>query len=112
MRPKIVEVSMYKDGEFRDHELFGLKTSKCVSIVRVDGDLYFANSSYFEDEVLELVSEKRKLKVVIFDFEWMNNIDSSGLQMVENLVERLQKMGIKVYMADVRVRVTEKMHLT
>lgn len=112
MRPKIVEVSMYKDGEFRDHELFGLKTSKCVSIVRVDGDLYFANASYFEDEVLELVSEKRKLKVVIFDFEWMNNIDSSGLQMIENLVERLQKMGIKVYMADVRVRVTEKMHLT
>jgi len=42
----------------------------------------------------------------------MNNIDSSGLQMVENLVDRLQKMNIKVYMADVRVRVTEKFHLT
>jgi MFS superfamily sulfate permease-like transporter len=42
----------------------------------------------------------------------MNNIDSSGLQMVSNLVERLQKMNIKVYMSDVRVRVTEKFHLT
>jgi MFS superfamily sulfate permease-like transporter len=77
MRPKIVEVSMYKDGEYRDCELFGLKTSKCVSVVRVDGDVYFANSGYFEDEVLELVSEKEKLKAIIFDFEWMNNIDSS-----------------------------------
>lgn len=112
MRPKIVEVSMYKDWEYRDHELFWLKTSNCVSIVRVDGDLYFANSSYFEDKVLELVSEKSKLKVIIFDFEWMNNIDSSGLQMISNLVERLQKMNIKVYMSDVRVRVTEKFHLT
>jgi anti-anti-sigma regulatory factor len=62
--------------------------------------------------VLELVSEKSKLKVIIFDFEWMNNIDSSGLQMISNLVERLQKMHIKVYMSDVRVRVTEKFHLT
>lgn len=112
MRPKIVEVSMYKDGEYRDHELFWLKTSKCVSIVRVDWDLYFANAGYFEDQVLDLVSEKNKLKVIIFDFEWMNNIDSSGLKMLENLVERLQKMHIKVYMADVRVRITQKMHAT
>lgn len=112
MRPKIVEVSMYKDGEYRDHELFGLKTSKCVSIVRVDGDLYFANASYFEDAILDLVTEKTKLKVIIFDFEWMNNIDSSGLKMIENLVDRLKKLWLKVYMADVRVRVTEKFHLT
>jgi anti-anti-sigma regulatory factor len=42
----------------------------------------------------------------------MNNIDSSGLKMIENLVERLQKMKVIVYMADVRVRVTEKFHLT
>jgi len=111
MRPKVVEVSMYKDWEFRDHELFGLKTSKCISIVRVDGDLYFANASYFEDTILNLVAEKTKLKVIVFDFERMNNIDSSGLQMVENLVERLQDMGLKVYMADVRVRVTEKFHV-
>jgi SulP family sulfate permease len=39
-----------------------------VSLVRVDGDLYFANASYFEDEVLNIVSEKSKLKVIIFDF--------------------------------------------
>jgi len=68
MRPRIIEVSMYKDGEYRDHELFGLKTSKCVSVVRVDGDIYFANASYFEDAVLDLVSKKTKLKVIIFDF--------------------------------------------
>jgi predicted TIM-barrel enzyme len=42
----------------------------------------------------------------------MNNIDSSGLKMIENLVDRLKKLWLKVYMADVRVRVTEKFHLT
>lgn len=109
MRPKIVEVSMYKDGEYRDCELFGLKTSKCVSIVRVDWDVYFANSGYFEDEILNLVSEKPDLKAIIFDFEWMNNIDSSGSQMLKNLTQRLKSMGIKLYITNMRVRVYEKL---
>lgn len=112
MRPKIVEVSMYKDGQYRDCELFGLKTSKCVSLVRVDGDIYFANANYFETEILNLVSDKSKLKVVIFDLNWMNNVDSSGLQMIENLINRLEKMWLKVYMTNVRVIVTEKFHHT
>lgn len=110
MRPNIVEVSMYKDGYYRDCELFGLKTSKCVSVVRVDGDIYFANAGYFEDEVLELITEKKDLKVIIFDMEWMNNVDSSWLEMFQNLVVRLQEMELKVYMTNVRIRVTEKFH--
>lgn len=109
MRPKIVEVSMYKDGEYRDCELFGLKTSKCVSIVRVDWDVYFANSGYFEDEVLNLVSEKPDLQAIIFDFEWMNNIDSSGSQMLKNLTQRLNSMGLKLYITNMRVKVYQKL---
>lgn len=109
MRPKIVEVSMYKDWEYRDCELFGLKTSKCVSIVRVDWDVYFANSWYFEDEILNLVTEKPQLKAIIFDFEWMNNIDSSGSQMLTNLTSRLKSMWIKLYITNMRVRVYEKL---
>ncbi|MCP4524190.1 MAG: SulP family inorganic anion transporter [Candidatus Gracilibacteria bacterium] len=112
MRPKIGEVSLYKDGEYRDHKLFGLKTSKHISIVRVDGDLYFANANYFEDEILNVVSDKKKLKIIILDLEWMNNIDSSGLQMLENLTDRLKKMKIKIFMTNVRVRLTETFHHT
>jgi MFS superfamily sulfate permease-like transporter len=52
------------------------------------------------------------LKVIIFDFWWMNNIDSSWLHMIKNLVSRLKKTNIKVYMTNVRVKVTEKFHHT
>ncbi len=109
MRPKIVEVSMYKDWEYRDCELFGLKTSKCVSIVRIDGDIYFANSGYFEDEILNLVAEKSKLSAIVFDFEWMNNIDSSWVQMLKNLTFRLKSMEIKLYITNMRVKVYQKL---
>ncbi|QFR39466.1 SulP family inorganic anion transporter [Candidatus Gracilibacteria bacterium 28_42_T64] len=108
MRPRISEVSMYKDGVLRDIELFGLKTSKYISVLRLDGDLYFANASYFESEILEIITEKEKLKFLILDLEWMNNIDSSGQEVLENLLDRLEKMDIKVFLTSVRVNITEK----
>jgi len=44
MRPKVVEVSLYKDGTYRDVDLFGLKTSKHIGVYRFDGSLFFANA--------------------------------------------------------------------
>ncbi len=108
MRPRISEVSMYKDGVLRDIELFGLKTSKYISVLRLDWDLYFANASYFESEILEIITEKEKLKFLILDLEWMNNIDSSWQEVLENLLDRLEKMDIKVFLTSVRVNITEK----
>ena len=108
MRPRLVEVSMYKDWLYRDVELFGLKTSKHVSVLRFDWVLYFANAGYFEDKVLELISEKKKLKYVIFDLEWMADIDSSGIEILENLINRLNDIGIKVILTALRVKVITK----
>jgi len=45
--------------------------------VRFDGPLYFANASHFESEILDLITKREKLKYLILDLEWMNNIDSS-----------------------------------
>jgi anti-anti-sigma regulatory factor len=42
----------------------------------------------------------------------MNNVDSSGLQTIENLINNLQKMDIKVYITSMRTKVTEKFHYT
>jgi len=39
--------------------------------------LYFANASYFEDKIIDYISEKEKLKFIIIDLEWMPDIDSS-----------------------------------
>lgn len=109
MRPKLIQVAMYKDGELRDVELFGLKESKKVSVLRFDGILYFANCSHFETEVFEHVRNKKKLKYLIFDFEWMNNIDSSGLESLSNLIFNIQKDDIKVLLCGIRPKVLNKL---
>jgi SulP family sulfate permease len=109
MRPNLIEVSMYKDWLYRDVELFGLKTSKHVSVFRFDWVLYFANAGYFEDRILELISEKKKLKYVIFDLEWMADIDSSGIEIFENLINRLNDTWVKVLLTWLRVKVIRKL---
>lgn len=108
MRPRIVEVSMYKDGLYRDVELFWLKSSKHISAIRFDGVLYFANAPYFEEKVMEIVSQKSKLKYVILDLEWMADIDSTWVESMFSLFSRLDDMWIKVLLTSLRVKIISK----
>ncbi len=110
MRPKVVEVAMYKNWVLRDADFFKLKTSKKVSIIRLDWNLFFANAWHFEKETLNILSKKESLKIVIFDFQWMNNIDSSGFEVLKDLAHRLEENKIKVYICNLRVKVIEKLH--
>ena len=109
MRPRLIEVAMYKDWQYRDKVSFALKTSKHVSIFRFDWVLFFANAWYFESTILDFISKKEKLKYVIFDLEWMSDIDSSWLEVLEHLYERLDKENwVKVYFSSLRVKVIQK----
>ncbi len=113
MRPKVIELWLYKDNTYRDVDLFALKTSPDIWVYRFDGSLYFANSGYFESQILNFISQKKKLSYVILDFEWVNNIDSSAEVMLWNLVEQLKKNGwVKVYITWMRTKVFQKLTLS
>lgn len=112
MRPKVTQMSLYKDGTYRDVDLFGLKTSPHIWVYRFDGNLFFANTGYFESQILNYISEKKKISYVILDFEWVNNIDSSAEEMLRNLVLRLKDNDIKVYITGVRTKVFEKLNIS
>lgn len=109
MRPKVTEVSLYKDGTYRDIDLFGLKTSNDIWVYRFDGSIYFANAGYCESSILNFIANKKKISYVILDFEWVNNIDSSWEYMLRTLVERLKENDIKVYITWIRTKVFEKL---
>ena len=105
MRPRLVEVAMYKDWLYRDKETMWLKTSKKISIFRIDSELFFANASYFETNILKEVAKKEKLKYVIIDMEWVSDIDSSWIENLEKLIDVLKKEDIKIYLTSLRVKV-------
>jgi SulP family sulfate permease len=107
MSPALVEVARHEDGSMRDAAAHGLKTSDTVSVYRFDGDLYFANTGYMEGKLLNNVAQKPKLKVLILDMESIDQVDSTGEEMLEKLADRLQFAGIEFYIARTKLRVYE-----
>lgn len=68
-----------------------------ILIYRFDAQLFFANTYYFKDKLEELVFNKgEKLKLIIIDGESINSIDSSGVYMLNDIVEKYKGMGIDI----------------
>ncbi len=101
MRPKFVELSMYNDKTFKDAPKFGLETSKDVGVYRFWGHLYFANVWYFEWKLLKYIASKPDMKVLILWFTWVEDIDSSWIEVLESIADNIKKAWIKLYIARV-----------
>ena len=95
MRPRIAVLSMQSDGSLGDAEANILQTCSKITILRFDGPLFFANTGYFEEKVLERVATKPELKFIIIDAEGINEIDATGEEMLHQLAVRLHGLGIE-----------------
>jgi SulP family sulfate permease len=68
-----------------------------ILIYRFDAQLFFANTYYFKEKLEELVlSNREKLKIIIIDGESINSIDSSGVYMLSDVIEKYKSMGIDI----------------
>ena len=66
MSPRVAVLGRFNDGTLRDIKIYpDLPTSKHVVAVRFDGQLYFANVSYFEDMILETMASHPTAKYVL-----------------------------------------------
>ncbi len=99
MAPRVAVLSRDPDGTLRDAEVRKLETCRNISLIRFDGPLFFANTGYFEDKILERVALKPDLKFVIIDAEGINEIDATGEEMLGHLVHRLDESGIELLVA-------------
>lgn len=69
-------------------------------IVRFDGQLYFANQTYFQAQLNELVeAQSQRLKTVIINAEGISSIDSSAMHELHNFVETQHARGLNVVFA-------------
>lgn len=99
-KPHFAVLGQVKDTHFyRNVSRFEglLNTTDDVLIVRFDAQLYFANVSFFKDKLEEFVAEKgAKLKLIIIDGESINSIDSSGIFMLKEIINKYKSMGIEI----------------
>ena len=107
MRPHFAEVALDKDGVYRDAKIFGMQTSPTLAIYRYDGDLYFANAGYLEKKLLNAVASKPELKVLILDLEAVDQIDSTGEEMLTQMAARLAEAGIEFLITRTKFKVSD-----
>ncbi len=74
-----------------------------VLVFRFDAQLFYANSSYFRDNLDEMACKKgAALKLIVIDAESINRIDSTGVEMLKERVKFYQNKGIAFYFAGVK----------
>ena len=81
-----------------------------ILIVRFDAQLYFVNTSYFKDKLQEYVKFKGdKLKFIIINGESLNDLDSSAIYTLFEVLKFYKSKGIQMAFTGLKGPVRDKM---
>lgn len=78
-------------------------------VMRFDGQLYFANVSYFEDTVNDIIEKNPKAERVLVNGEGINEIDASGESMLRELVNNVREGGKDLIFVGLKPQIIEVM---
>ncbi len=115
MKPRVALLGRFPDGTLRDlHVHPQLPTDERIVVVRFDGQLYFANVSFFEDTILGAVADHPTAKFILVVGDGINQVDASGEEVLQHLVQRLAAIGITIAFSGLKrqvLQVLERTHL-
>lgn len=87
-------------------------TEKNILIYRFDSNLYFANVEYFRETMDEKIKGRGKdLELVILDASAINDIDSTGIHALQEMIKDLNSRKITFYMSGVIGPVRDKLKM-
>jgi len=109
MKPRVAILGRHADGTLRDAKSHELPVSEYIIAIRYDGSLYFANVPYFEDTVLEAVSNSPRAKHILIMANGINQLDASGDEVIHHMLDRLRSSGIRVVFSGLKKQVTDIM---
>ncbi|MBA2778443.1 SulP family inorganic anion transporter [Billgrantia kenyensis] len=97
---------------FRNVKRHAVETDPQLAILRVDESLYFANSRYLEDTVMDLALRQPGLCHVVLACQAVNVIDASALESLEVINARLRDAQVKLHLAEVKGPVMDRLRNT
>jgi MFS superfamily sulfate permease-like transporter len=112
MRPVVASLSMHEENVLKSAEYYRLKGCRHISVVRFDGALFFANASYLDEQVMKFRNEQPDLRYILLDARGINDMDASGEEALELLVERVRSAGLGFAMSGVKGQVMTVMART
>ena len=112
-RPHVAVVGELPGTEhFRNVKRHQVATHENILSLRVDESLYFANSRYLEDMIYGMVVERPKLQHVILMCTAVNEVDMSAMESLLEINSRLQEIGIKLHLSEVKGPVMDVLEKT
>ena len=113
MEPRIALLGLFRDGTLRDLRVHPtLPTDDRIIVMRFDGQLYFANVSYFEDTILAAVADHPDAKYVLVIGDGINQLDASGEEVLHHLIDRLSANDISMVLSGLKRQVIQVMKRT
>ena len=113
MRPKMAFLSRDAGQALRCATDHGLEECQYIAMLRFDGSLFFANASYLEDQIADIMLKKKTLRHIILVSNGINDIDASGEETLSLLVDRIRSAGIDISLSGVNetvMKVLERTH--
>ncbi len=96
MRPAITTLAMYPDRSYRSARQHGLKECRHIAMIRFEGCLFYANAGYLENRIFELMAGKAELRHIHIVANGINDMDSSGEEILSLVVERVRSAGYDI----------------
>lgn len=112
MKPKITLLARHDDKVLRCIETHSLQGCEHITVVQFEGTLFFANASYLEDTVREIIEAKKHLRHIILVANGVNEMDASGEETLSLLVDRVRSAGLDISLSGVNETVLKVMKRT
>lgn len=111
-KPHVAEVGRMGDSEhFRNILRHNVQLTQGVLACRVDESLNFANAPFLESYLLEQIADRPEIKSVLLVSSGINDIDSTGIEVLETVIRELDSAGVSFYMSDVKGPVTDRLRM-
>ncbi len=94
---------------FRNVKRHEVATSPDILSIRVDESLYFANARYLEDTILNAVAAGPAIRHVVLMCPAVNAIDSSALESLEAINQRLADADVAFHLSEVKGPVMDRL---
>lgn len=112
MRPHVAMLAIHPDGSLRDAARHGLRQCPHIAALRFDGPLNFASCGFLEDAIMSRASEGQSLREVLIVAHGINEIDASGMEVLEKVVFRLRTTGSHVSFSGLKDSVIDALRRT
>ncbi len=77
------------------------KTIDGILVIRLDAPLFWANATMIQERVLAAVDEDPNVQVLLLDLEATSQLDTTSIDMLEQLLQRLRERSIDLYLVRV-----------